>query len=409
MTSPLVSIGLPVYNGERFLARALDTLLTQDVGDFELIISDNASTDGTELMCRRYAGLDRRIRYVRQPRNRGAAWNFTQVLALADPGARYVKWAAADDEHHPAFLSDTLTLLEADPSASLAHTATADIDEESYIIKRWHQPVDRLVSPDPAERLRDLLTLRHECFGAFGLIRHDVARATRGLGPYSDADNVFLVEIALRGPMLHSPNLRFFRRQHADRSTVAYPVARGRVEWFDADRAPVVSFPVWRVGGEFLRAIRDAPLSSAERRRCYRSMEVFLHDNWQGLTKNVVRSAAEASSLQRWRRRASAPAGDPTGAGTAETAETAGDPTGTDRTGRTSPPPDPIGPQPRRAPAAPVAAPLVVSGRNGEVRPDTTRAARPPDPSTRNRRPVVITGNLDRPGTAGDRAFDPTR
>jgi glycosyltransferase involved in cell wall biosynthesis len=294
---PLVSIGLPVYNGEAFLGRALDTLLAQKMGDFEVVISDNASTDATEEICRSYEAVDQRIRYVRQERNRGAAWNFTHVFDLADPGARYVKWAAADDEHAPEFLDETVAMLEADPTAALAHTGTADIDAEGYVVKVWHQPVSHLSSVDPAERLWDLVTLNHECFGAFGLIRHEVARATRGLGAYSDADNVFLVEIALRGKMIHSDEVRFFRRQHPARSTVAFPTARGRAAWFDSDLVNRLEFPTWRIGRELVRAVRDAPLTATERQRCYRSMGVFVRNNWQGMAKNVVRSTAEAPSV----------------------------------------------------------------------------------------------------------------
>ena len=86
MTSvPRLSIGLPVYNGENYLAESLDALLGQSYEDFELIISDNASTDGTADICRRYAKQDSRIRYVRQPRNIGCAPNHNFVLA-AGPG-----------------------------------------------------------------------------------------------------------------------------------------------------------------------------------------------------------------------------------------------------------------------------------------------------------------------------------
>jgi hypothetical protein len=178
---------------------------------------------------------------------------------------------------------------------ALAHTGTADIDEAGFALKVWHQPVAQLASLDPAQRLRDLGTLRHECFGAFGVIRHDVVSQTRGLLPYSDADNVLLVEIALRGRFVHCDDVLFFRRQHPNRSTVAFPQARGRREWFDPSADTRFELPVWRVGREFVRAIRDAPLTRAERRRCYASLSVFLHDNALGLAKNVGRSALDVA------------------------------------------------------------------------------------------------------------------
>lgn len=306
MQSPYVSIGMPVYNGEPFLERAIETTLAQDFGDLELVISDNASTDASEEICRSYASSDRRLRYERQPRNRGASWNFGRVLAMAHPDARYMKWSAADDEHAPSYLTRTVAILDDDPSVALAHTGTADIDEDGYVLKVWDQPVTNLRSADPAERLRDLVTLNHECFGAFGLIRHEVARATRGLGAFSDADNVLLAEIALRGRMEYDPEVLFFRRQHMNRSTVKFPTARGREVWFEDAAAPLLRLPTWRVGREFLTAIEQAPLTSAERRRCVRSMGTFLQENWPGMVKNLVRSSVEAPTVLARRRAARA-------------------------------------------------------------------------------------------------------
>src|SRR5688572_28337892 len=95
MKAPLVSIGLPVYNGERFLSEALDSLLGQTLADFELIVSDNASTDRTAEICLAYAARDARVRYVRQQTNIGAIrnWNFVARQARG----QYFKWASAND------------------------------------------------------------------------------------------------------------------------------------------------------------------------------------------------------------------------------------------------------------------------------------------------------------------------
>jgi glycosyltransferase involved in cell wall biosynthesis len=294
MAPPCVSIGMPVFNGERFLVRAIDTILGQEFEDFELIISDNHSTDGTQEIVRDAMRRDRRIRYERHDRNRGASYNFNRLLLLSDPGARYVKWAASDDEHAPKYLIATVGLLDGDPGAALAHCATADIDEEGYFLRRRNQEVEALASHRPADRLRQLVTLRHECFGAFGLIRREVACATRGLGAYSDADNVLLAEIALRGRMLHTDEVLFFRRQHPDRSMSAFADARDRIAWFDPDRKADITFPKWKVGRELVRAVAEAPLTSTERMECYKAMSAFLANNWQNLTKNVVRSSVEA-------------------------------------------------------------------------------------------------------------------
>ncbi len=83
--TPRLSIGLPVYNGEEYLTESLEALLGQTYEDFELIISDNDSTDGTADICRRYAKQDSRIRYFRQPRNIGCNPNHNFVIKQA-PG-----------------------------------------------------------------------------------------------------------------------------------------------------------------------------------------------------------------------------------------------------------------------------------------------------------------------------------
>ena len=95
-TPPKVSIGMPIFNGEPFIREAIDSLLAQTFTDFELIISDNGSTDGTEAICREYAACNARIRYVRQPENRGGWFNFQFVLDAAR--GEYFMWAAHDDE-----------------------------------------------------------------------------------------------------------------------------------------------------------------------------------------------------------------------------------------------------------------------------------------------------------------------
>ena len=107
---PIVSIGLPVYNGEDFLKYALDSLLSQTFRDFELIISDNASTDNTPKICQEYVLRDKRIRYIRQNNNMGALWNFNFVLKQSNK--EYFIWVSADDKLHPEFLEKNIDILE---------------------------------------------------------------------------------------------------------------------------------------------------------------------------------------------------------------------------------------------------------------------------------------------------------
>src|SRR5947207_10432807 len=114
---PKVSIGLPVFNGEKFLAGALNGLLQQEFEDFELIISDNASTDSTEAICRDFATKDRRIRYQRNKTNIGASGNYNRVFELAR--GDFFKWASHDDECHPSLVRRCLETFDDAPALAV--------------------------------------------------------------------------------------------------------------------------------------------------------------------------------------------------------------------------------------------------------------------------------------------------
>jgi len=126
---PRVSIGLPVYNGEDYLAEAVDSILAQTFEAFELILSDNASTDATEEICRGYETQDPRVRYFRSPTNRGAAWNYNNTVHMAN-SSEYFKWAAHDDTCAPEYLRKCVEVLDRDPEVVLCHTTTIDIDAQ---------------------------------------------------------------------------------------------------------------------------------------------------------------------------------------------------------------------------------------------------------------------------------------
>ena len=136
--APTLSVGLPVYNGERYLAESLDALLAQTYADFELIISDNASTDRTAEICREYAARDPRIRYVRQPVNVGAGPNHNLLVPLAR--GTYFKWASHDDLYAPTLLELCVRELEEHPEAVLAHCREGFIDDAGTMVRVIERP-----------------------------------------------------------------------------------------------------------------------------------------------------------------------------------------------------------------------------------------------------------------------------
>ena len=135
MTPPRVAIGLVVYNGQRHLAAAIESLLSQTMEDFVLDISDNASTDQTEEICRSYAAADSRVRYVRQEENHGPTWNHNFV-AQASPDIELFKWCADDDVYEPTYLERCVAELDERPELVACHSRVRYINERGEELMR---------------------------------------------------------------------------------------------------------------------------------------------------------------------------------------------------------------------------------------------------------------------------------
>jgi glycosyltransferase involved in cell wall biosynthesis len=259
---PRVTIGVPVYNGERHLAKALDSLLAQDTTDFEVIISDNASTDGTAAICQHYVERDPRVSYVRNERNLGAAANYNRLLHLAT--TPYFKWASADDVCEPQLLTRCLEVLEGRPEVVLAYPKTVLIDEDDKVLRK-HEDRLHMPFPAPAERLRHFATRRWLCNACFGVIRTDVLRRTALVRPYVSSDIALLAELALAGQFHEVPE-RLFRRRVAASSCGLGSLSTSEVAaWFDPQRGRPRVPPLIRVFADVEKTILTSRLRPAER------------------------------------------------------------------------------------------------------------------------------------------------
>ena len=262
---PQLSVGLPVYNGQRYLAEALDALLGQSFTDFELIISDNASTDETEEICRRYAAKDPRIRYIRQPRNIGL--NPNHNLVLREARGEYFKWAAHDDLYGRDLLARCVAALDEHPDVVLSHADMAIIDETGTVVRRFDYTLTT-DSMDVTERFRSLV-LTDGADDEYGVIRTDVLRSIRPKDSYHHASRPFIAEIAFRGRFHQVRELLYFRRDHPDRSD-RNPTIPALCTNLDPRRAGqstsrLLAEYAWR----YVEAIARAPLSAADRWACY--------------------------------------------------------------------------------------------------------------------------------------------
>jgi hypothetical protein len=258
---PRLSIGLPVYNGERYLRETLDSVLSQDFGDFELIVSDNASSDATGEIAQAAARADRRVRYVRNPRNVGAAANFT--AAFRHGSAELFKWACADDLLAAGFLGAAVRELDAHPGAVACYGQITLVDADGKELGRYEQGLD-LRSPDVAERFHRARTRTGLLHVLQGVMRSEALRHTALYGSYPGSDEVLVAELALHGAIHEIAAPMLSRRLHAQAASAATSVEQ-QLAHLDPARRGTFAPHYWRHSTEHLRAALRAPLPAATR------------------------------------------------------------------------------------------------------------------------------------------------
>jgi glycosyltransferase involved in cell wall biosynthesis len=289
--APRVSIGLPVYNGSRYLRQALDSVLAQSFQDFELVISDNASTDDTEAICRACAAQDARVRYYRVPQNQGVTWNFRQVVARSS--GEFFLWMAHDDMLAPDYVERCLEALHSSPAAVLCYAAAVDVDEAGR--QKPHDEFGARVQADSAHiRFRDLIRMEHLCEPIFGLMRSHILKKTPMHADFPDSDRCLLAELALYGPFCRIEQALFFRREHSNRVTRQTASRHDRMALIRPGRRNRLAFPYFRQLGEYLAAIYRAPLPWSERLRCYFEMTRWVRSYWRSLLHDLRYAASQA-------------------------------------------------------------------------------------------------------------------
>jgi glycosyltransferase involved in cell wall biosynthesis len=306
---PRVTIGVPVYNAASMLRTALDSLLAQSYSAFELIISDNASTDDTEQLCREYAQRDPRIRYIRHSINRGGPWNFNHVFEVSN--TEYFKWAAHDDVCHPTYLARCIEVLDRDSEVAWCHTFSRHIDVEgnlllgpdtpvvSYIngcqgrdedgLVRWTRADDR-----PADRFCAVLLGRGGCLDSYGVIRSDVLRKTPLYLPYFGSEKVLMAELGLWGRYHEIPEVLFFARIHPD-AAGNQKTAELQQQFVNPLARNSARLARWKVLREYRAAVRRSKISFWERQRCYFGLMRYLFQvqKW----KSVIMKALTGAGL----------------------------------------------------------------------------------------------------------------
>jgi glycosyltransferase involved in cell wall biosynthesis len=260
---PLVSIGVPVYNGERFLEATLQSLLAQTFTDFEIIVSDNASTDSTPAICQRYMKMDRRVRYHRYEENVGSAGNLLRVVGLSS--APYFKLANADDLCSPDLLAECMQVLEASPEVVLCYARTVLIDENGGVLRNYEDGL-HLRTDDVVRRFRKASEFIRLINVLQGVIRGDAAKQVLGkYGGYEGADQVAVAELTLYGQFHELSTSSFYRRMHAAASSSI--TGHEKQGYLDPSRKDVEPMYWWRLHYEYLKAVGRGPVPLSDRVR----------------------------------------------------------------------------------------------------------------------------------------------
>jgi hypothetical protein len=263
MGTPRVTVGMPVFNAAKWLAHAIESMLGQTFRDLELLISDNASTDGSFEIAQTYARKDARVRLFRNPVNVGVDNNYSLLVGYAR-GA-YFKWASSNDLCDRTFLAKTVGVLDARADVALCYARTklfVDAPESGNEYDVGVQTLDA----DPLVRFRTVLERVGLNNAINGLIRMSVLRRTALIRPHYSSDITLLAEIALRGKIVELPEFLFFRRFDQDSATSLQDALAVQQCHFPTPGLGM-DFQTWRRCWGQIAAIGRAELSVSQRMR----------------------------------------------------------------------------------------------------------------------------------------------
>jgi glycosyltransferase involved in cell wall biosynthesis len=297
-SSPIVSIGIPVYNGENYLEEAVNSLLVQSFKDFEIIICDNASTDRTEEICNAFQALDDRVKYYRNAKNLGAAGNYKKAFKLAK--GKYFKWMAHDDTCSPNYLEECVKNLDAYPDVVMCFPKVVLIGKDGDTLplikdNTYITPTGRIISTNiqrnfmsskPDERYSEILFKVDECYEFFGLSRRNNIEKTSQHDAFYGSDKVLLCELAVMGKLKETPNAIAYFRIH-DQQSQALKDSKERAAWISPDLNYGALMSRFKCVQGYFRCIFSYSLSLSEKIKCLYILLVWLANgnNWRLLIK----------------------------------------------------------------------------------------------------------------------------
>ncbi|MEO8040685.1 MAG: glycosyltransferase family A protein [Betaproteobacteria bacterium] len=290
-STPTLSVGLPVFNGARWIEDALESILEQSFGNFELIIADNASTDDTQAICRSVAARDARVRYHRNSDNIGAHRNYDGVLELAS--GKYFKWASCSDICLQGFFEKCVAVLDARPDVVLAYPKTLLLFSppggEEYA--REYEDNLNLDDDRPSIRFKEYLNRERLNNVMNGVIRAAVLRQTALNVRLPGSDISMIAELALRGKFVEIPDRLFVRRFDSETTGILMNASSSRMRSFGYPGRPDTIQRVKLHSYRFITTLR-APIVFTEKVRVW----IYLLRRIAWLRHQVMRKLARAVS-----------------------------------------------------------------------------------------------------------------
>lgn len=316
---PIVTIGVPVYNGEAMLGNMLDSLEAQTFRHFKVVICDNASTDRTAEIAEAFCARDPRFTYHRNPENIGANPNFNRVWDI-DHSTPYYKWAAHDDMYAPSYLERCVKVLEREPDVVVAHSLTVLVDDtregsaasrmllaetvlDSFTDEAGRPawtigPAHPAESNDPVQRLDDLLNRMGGHFEIFGVMRTSALESTQLHANYYGSDRSLLAQLVLLGPFRHVPERLYVNRFHVG---VSRSMTRAQLRKFSDARRP----SRWRIARMYWDILRAPRVANVDLLTTFRCARVTVHNFfgnysrrvWLKLRRTLYRHRANSAGL----------------------------------------------------------------------------------------------------------------
>lgn len=292
---PLVSVGLPVYNGDNYIVGAIESIINQTYRNIELIISDNASTDNTESICRKYASLDNRVKYFRLNDNCGAIVNHNRVLDIAK--GKYFQWICHDDECEQSYIQKCVDVLEGNPQIICCFSVIKFIDGKANVLRLSKNELS-ILDDDRSVRLKKFVNMQKTSVDIFcamyGLFRTEFIKKIGQLGTYIAGDQIYLLKMIFEGKLVQLKDPCLSRREHPATAFVALPKLpyykkyRVAARWGESNCNPMFLLVNWKLMKMAFSYFYGYPMLMPEKIKCYKSLFELFVARWRRLLKELL-------------------------------------------------------------------------------------------------------------------------